>query len=209
VHGLIGEEPRTSWLINYPLLERIHYLLVAEFDVFRESLQAHVAPALNDQLSLNHPSIPSAHRTALERLAALEGRRLAQFPEVSLLSVRTTDGTLQLYTVLRHVAHANITSLFAENKTLLPDEDTLDVVRGVVGDYPSVFWHVDEAQLDSFVDSASAIDTPADYAVFMRTFGIRRSHESFWAHADCVHDRLATTQPIDGGLLDFNRLENR
>ena len=285
VHGLIGEEPRTSWLINYPLLERIHYLLVAEFDVFgslghqlatrlymdflrqegeaayvtllprevrqsvydswyrdadtamsehmqasmsmmnmvegldldmsdpeaslRESLQAHVAPALDDQLSLNHPDVPSAHRTALERLAVLEGRQLAQFPEVALLSVRAADGTLHLYSLLRHVAHANITSLFAEDKTLLPDEDSLDVLRGVVGDYPSAFWHVDEAQLDGFVDVASAIETSAEYSVFMRTFGIRRSHESFWTHADRVHDRLANAQPIDGGLLDFNRLENR
>ncbi len=34
VKGLIGQEPKTAWLIDYPLLERIHYLLVAEYDVF-------------------------------------------------------------------------------------------------------------------------------------------------------------------------------
>ncbi|GAA3928133.1 fatty acid cis/trans isomerase [Litoribacillus peritrichatus] len=32
--GLVGQEPKTAWLIDYPLLERIHYLLVAEYDVF-------------------------------------------------------------------------------------------------------------------------------------------------------------------------------
>lgn len=285
VHGLVGEEPRTAWLINYPLLERIHYLLVAEFDVFgslghqlatrlfmdflrqegetayvtllprdvrqgvhdswyrqaddamrehmqasmsmmnqveglaldgsdpeaalRESLVTHLAPVLNDRLSLDHSSVPPAHRAALQRLAALNGRQLSEFPEVALLSVRGADDTLHLYSVLRHVAHANITSVFAEQKTLLPDEDSADVLRGVVGDYPSAFWNVDEAQLDSFVDEASAIDSPADYTVFMQTHGVRRSHESFWAHADQVHDRFAEAEPIDAGLLDFNRLENR
>lgn len=32
--GWVGQQPKTAWLIDYPLLERIHYLLVAEYDVF-------------------------------------------------------------------------------------------------------------------------------------------------------------------------------
>jgi hypothetical protein len=32
--GLLGEPPKTAWVIGYPLLERIHYLLVAGFDVY-------------------------------------------------------------------------------------------------------------------------------------------------------------------------------
>ncbi len=32
--GLIGQTPKTAWLIGYGLLERIHYLLVAGYDVF-------------------------------------------------------------------------------------------------------------------------------------------------------------------------------
>ncbi|MDO6805743.1 fatty acid cis/trans isomerase, partial [Wenyingzhuangia sp. 1_MG-2023] len=34
VQGLLGQPPKTAWLIDYPLLERIHYLLVAGFDVY-------------------------------------------------------------------------------------------------------------------------------------------------------------------------------
>jgi Fatty acid cis/trans isomerase (CTI) len=34
VKGFVGETPKTAWVINYPLLERIHYLLVAGFDVY-------------------------------------------------------------------------------------------------------------------------------------------------------------------------------
>ncbi len=32
--GLLGERPQTAWVLNYPLLERIHYLLVAGYDVY-------------------------------------------------------------------------------------------------------------------------------------------------------------------------------
>jgi len=33
-YGLVGENPETAWVIDYPLFERIHYLLVAGFNVY-------------------------------------------------------------------------------------------------------------------------------------------------------------------------------
>ncbi len=33
-YGLVGNMPETTWVIDYPLFERIHYLLVAGFDVY-------------------------------------------------------------------------------------------------------------------------------------------------------------------------------
>jgi hypothetical protein len=285
VSGLVGESPATGWLLDYPLLERIHYLLVAGFDVFGSvghqlstrlfmeflrqdaenayltllpahvrqgvldswyrnadtdvhvRMQASVAqldevgglpisgpdytadlqlalheqfePVLDDHLSLEHPNVPPGQRRALQRLTSVNGLQLSEFPEVALLSVQSADDTLRVYTVLRHVAHAHKTDVYDERKTLSKEEDTLDVLRGVVGDYPSVFWHVDESDLERLVDTASSMDSPAAYSAFLNTYGIRRSHQDFWNHADRVHDYHAAAQPIDGGLLDFNRLENR
>ncbi|MET0543278.1 MAG: fatty acid cis/trans isomerase [Variovorax sp.] len=34
VKGLVGDAPKTGWVIGYPLLERLHYLLVADFDIY-------------------------------------------------------------------------------------------------------------------------------------------------------------------------------
>ncbi|WJW75870.1 fatty acid cis/trans isomerase [Thiohalobacter sp. IOR34] len=33
-YGLVGSEPETAWIIDYPLFERIHYLLVGGYDVY-------------------------------------------------------------------------------------------------------------------------------------------------------------------------------
>ncbi len=33
-YGLVGANPETTWIIDYPLFERIHYLLVAGFNVY-------------------------------------------------------------------------------------------------------------------------------------------------------------------------------
>ncbi len=34
VQGLVGDVPKTAWVVDYSLFERIHYLLVAGFDVY-------------------------------------------------------------------------------------------------------------------------------------------------------------------------------
>ena len=34
VQGLVGDQPKTAWVIGYPLFERIYYLLVAGYDVY-------------------------------------------------------------------------------------------------------------------------------------------------------------------------------
>ncbi|HEY5932146.1 MAG TPA: fatty acid cis/trans isomerase [Nitrospira sp.] len=34
VQGLVGDDPKTAWLLSYDLFERIYYLLVAGFDVY-------------------------------------------------------------------------------------------------------------------------------------------------------------------------------
>lgn len=48
VQGLVGGPPKTAWLITYPILERIHYLLVAGFDVF-----GNVGHQLNSRLYMD------------------------------------------------------------------------------------------------------------------------------------------------------------
>lgn len=46
--GFVGDVPKTAWLIEYPLLERIHYLLVAGFDVY-----GNVGHQLNSRLYMD------------------------------------------------------------------------------------------------------------------------------------------------------------
>lgn len=48
VKGFVGDAPKTAWLIEYPLLERIHYLLVAGFDVY-----GNVGHQLNSRLYMD------------------------------------------------------------------------------------------------------------------------------------------------------------
>ena len=111
--------------------------------------------------------------------------------------------------IIRNQAHSNITSLFSEQDNRLEDEDYLTVVRGVIGDYPNTFLHVNSVDLDDFITGIGNITSEADYANIMWHFGIRRSHDNFWAHSDKIHAKFNEMEPIQGGILDYNRLENR
>jgi len=42
-YGLLGDEPETAWMIDYPVFERLHYLLVAGFNPF--GVRGHQAAA--------------------------------------------------------------------------------------------------------------------------------------------------------------------
>jgi hypothetical protein len=48
VKGMVGGSPKTAWVIGYPLLERIHYLLVADYDVY-----GNVGHQLNSRLYMD------------------------------------------------------------------------------------------------------------------------------------------------------------
>ena len=285
VHGLIGEAPKTAWLINYPLLERIHYLLVAEFDVYGNAghqlatrlymdflrqegeqafltllpieerdklykfwyrnaskaisdhmkkssqmmgmvsgldlrtnkpqqevydlLRAYLLHVLEDKYELTHPEVPESHRNILKNIEGLSGNQIVNFPEITLLSIDDANGQTYLYTILRNLAHSNISSLFSEEAYRIPSEDYLTVVRGVIGDYPGVMWNVNSSDLDAFKTSIKNLTTDTDYSQFMTRFGVRRSHPDFWKHSDKILSKYAEMEPVEAGILDYNRLENR
>ena len=64
VKGMVGEPPKTAWVIGYPLLERIYYLLVAGYDVYGNaghqlnSRALHGLPAHGRRVQL--PRVPAA-----------------------------------------------------------------------------------------------------------------------------------------------------
>jgi Fatty acid cis/trans isomerase (CTI) len=67
MRGLLGDYPETSWVIDYPVLERIHYLLVAGYDVYGNIGHNYNARLYMDFLRMEAENtflafIPSSHR---------------------------------------------------------------------------------------------------------------------------------------------------
>ncbi|GIC78092.1 fatty acid cis/trans isomerase [Moritella sp. F3] len=289
VKGLVGQAPKTAWLIDYPLLERIHYLLVAGFDVYgnvghqlntrlymdflrmeaefnflnllpkdsrqqehdywyrdegislqkylEESdhfvakdsdidyqtqdhkapfhklelfglLKQHLAQVLPTQYALEQEGTPAKEVALMQVLMALVGKPVNQLPETAILLVNDGDKK-RVYSLVKNVAHSNMSSLLDEESNLLPAEDTLTVVSGIIGDYPGVYLTVDAAQLPIFVARLAAMQTATDYSAWLDDYGVRRSDPRFWPHSDTIQALNQQLQPINAGLLDYNRLQNR
>lgn len=279
--GLVGQAPKTAWVIDYPLLERIHYLLVADFDVFgnvghqlntrlymdflrmegesnflsllpveeRNKLWQHwyrnsaqqvkdyvfgpninLAQSTKIEYQSNEPkeelfSLLKRHLGKLadskfnlsenEKVAALNNtpaKAASIMPEIGILSIESNSKSnepLKLFTILRNSGHSNIDSLLLEDYNRLPEEDYLTVTSGISGPYPAAFWHIKENQIQEFIAQVNKLQSEKDYEALMDKFAIRRTHKEFWAHSDNVHQQFKLDEPLEAGLLDYNRLENR
>jgi hypothetical protein len=285
--GLIGDVPKTAWIIGYPLLERIHYLLVSGFDIYgntshqlltrlymdflrmegesnflslmppefaRKELKLwyrgaedSVAQYLDSSLDrndsetgikfktdqpkreffnrvaqrlgtevlpadkINRPIAPSDDPVlqAMQQLATLKGVTLSPLSEQSTLRVRLRSGQSRVFSILRNLSHSNVSDLLGEGKRLIPEEQTLTVVEGILGAYPNTFFDVDEVRLNDFVSQIKGMNGEADYRRLLDDYGVRRSNQQFWQYSDWLMDYYQREQPIQAGLLDYNRLDNR
>jgi hypothetical protein len=278
VRGFVGEQPKTAWLIDYSLLERIHYLLVAGFDVYGnaahqlesrlymdflrmegeqnflmflpedqrvalrnywyrgadaevkdfvmaadnnqyrrdtniafttdnpkqellEKLQRHIAGGRNHRYQLSNPH--------LKRLQTLQGLPFSFMPEMAFLDVLDARGNEHAYTIVRNSAHSNNAQMFDEDKRRLPAEDTLSVVSGFIGSYPNMFFQVPEKELNDFVVSIEKLENEQDYTALVGRYGVRRNASWFWRLSDKFHAMYKKEQPVESGLFDLNRYQNR
>ena len=130
-------------------------------------------------------------------------------PELSYLLVDGAPDDAALFTLMRNSAHSNVTHLFNEDKARRPDEDSLSVARGVIGNYPNAFFRLSRERLSGFVDRILQLSGADDYSQLVDDFGIRRSDARFWQVSDQFHQRYREMAGIDYGLADYNRLEDR
>lgn len=285
VQGLVGQPPKTAWVMDYALLERIHYLLVAGFDVYGnfghqlitrmfmdflrlegesnfvallprdirhveqsswyqdqstqlsdflqrnvkpfdqptqvpfltddpkaelfERLQNKLAPVLDERYQISSTALKPSNEQRLQKIDLIQGEGLKTVPQIVMLLIESESGQDELFTLLHNNAHTNISSLFDEESNRDYQHDNLTLVRGVIGSYPAAYLSLKENQIPQLVKMLNQLETEADYVKLLDTFAIRRSHPDFWAFSDKVHAWYEQNQPIEFGLLDYNRFENR
>lgn len=285
VKGLVGDQPQTAWVIGYPLIERIHYLLVAGYDVYSNAshqlttrlymdflrmegeanfltllplstrsqvhdfwyrgatdevkgymqgqplyfsqesgvryrtknqlpelyglLRKRLTRVLDHRYDLQLKGLSSTAQKSLTQLDGLSGVATSHLPEIAFLRVNQPGGGYRDFTLVHNAAHRNVSTLFEEAENRLPAEDTVTLVNGFLGAYPNAFYLVKEGDLPTFVDAVANLQGEPDYAALMARFAVRRTDERFWPHSDALLATYRRNEPIESGLFDFNRYENR
>jgi len=284
--GLVGEKPKTAWVINYSLLERIHYLLAAGYDVF-----GNIGHQVNTRLYMNYlrregefnfiSLLPQASRISvrdywyrdvdenikdlvygkyahfnretdipfkgndrpehelmslldehtglsrsreydltaaiadkdllsdLQSLGRVQGAVLSWMPEASFLRLELPEKPALNFSLLRNTRHLNLTHLLTEEKTLVPQENSLDVVPGFATAYPNAFYHIKRTELAEFTRQITSLRSEADYVRLVERFSVRRTSPNFWLVSDSLMADYRNAQPVDAGILDLNRYENK
>ncbi|WP_261817910.1 fatty acid cis/trans isomerase [Vibrio gallicus] len=283
--GLVGNQPKTAWVIDYSLLERIHYLLVAGFDIYgnfghqlitrmymdllriegetnfiaflpkasrhqtlsswyegqsiefsdfltrnakpfdQESgityrsdnpkeelltlLTERVAPVLNTRYDIVDTPLTRSNELLLAEINELVGGGIEQFPQMLLINIEADSGEQHIFTLLHNNAHTNISSLFNEEDNRVPEKDRLTLVNGVLGSYPAAFLSLQEREIPELIQRMRELDDDDDYEELLDRFAIRRTDVRFWPFSDKLHAWYKKDQPIEYGLLDYNRFGNR
>lgn len=147
----------------------------------------------------------------LAKINEVGAKQASIMPETTIIVVRDDNepNNIDVFTVLRNSAHYNVNSLFDEQENRNPSEDTLTVVGGFLGSYPDAFWQINASQIESTVKQLSSIKSESDYQRLLDNVGVRRTNPNFWAFSDELILWSQQTYPIAGGLLDYNRLEDR
>jgi hypothetical protein len=65
------------------------------------------------------------------------------------------------------------------------------------------------AQLPELARAIQGLASEADYRALADRFAVRRTDPGFWATSDALMQAYAQWSPLEAGLLDYNRLENR
>ncbi len=287
VKGMVGKPTKTAWVIDYALLERIHYLLVAGFDVYgnyghqlltrlymdflrmegesnflnllppttrHELLNAwyqNAGPELTDYLegdinSFEQPSgitfktdnpqnelyqMLSQHLSAVQpsmstfnenmlttqqyevlaSLDSLPAQQATLMPETTMIVIQDDQNpdNIDVFTALRNSAHYNVNSLFEEEENREPSKDSITLVHGLLGSYPDAFWYIKVSEVAASIERLKSIKSEADYKALLDDIGMRRTNPDFWAFSDRLIQWSSKHYPIEGGLLDYNRLEDR
>ena len=85
----------------------------------------------------------------------------------------------------------------------------MTVLRGFSGSYPRFFFVVRSDELAAFVQQAQTIQSAEDFQLFVGRFGVRRTSTDFWKQADWFQESYNAAKPIEAGIFDLNRYENR
>ena len=112
------------------------------------------------------------------------------------------------YTLVHNRAHTNVAAMFGEDKRLIPEQDTLTIVRGYLGSYPNLIFEVGVNDIDSFTQTLTSVGNAADFENFVDRWGIRRTSPRFWNTVDWIHEDARKRNPTEAGLFDFGRYKN-
>lgn len=82
------------------------------------------------------------------------------------------------------------------------------VYRGIVGDYPNLFFDIPKSRVAAFFSRLPKIATDAEWLAFRKEFMVQKNGEEFWKTVDDYHAWIGKNMPVYGGIFDLREYDN-
>ena len=141
------------------------------------------------------------------------GEFIQTFPEERLdlmfIRIRMKDGKHLTYSLVKNKARLNVDTLFNEDGTRNPNQDTFNVFKGFVGSYPNLYFDIAVGDIKDFFNTLINIKLGDNsFYELVDKYGVRRLDKNFWEISDWFNDEYYRLEPSKAGLFDLNRYAN-
>ena len=88
------------------------------------------------------------------------------------------------------------------------DRDYATIYRGIVGDYPNIFFDIPLEKANEFFNGLLTIQTDTDWLALRSRFMVPKNSDAFWQTVDWYHNWIAQNMPVTGGIFDLREYDN-
>jgi len=151
---------------------------------------------------------------AMQQAAKMDGLIVQVLPDIAFVRVQMGGKPEDdlAYSMISNKSYTSVASMFADENVIDRrdyEEDTQTVVRWLEGTYPNFFYVVEQDDIEAFAADYNTIENRQEYEEFVARYGLRRTSEDFWKHADWFNQEYAREEPKLSGIFDLNRYQNR
>ncbi|MDF3130245.1 fatty acid cis/trans isomerase [Kiritimatiellaeota bacterium B1221] len=125
------------------------------------------------------------------------------FPEVTFVRIQNEKNEDTVMTILRNKAFKNVSGLLDEKDRRIPEQDSLLLVEGLIGDYPNMMIHLHVNELPAFKQAVNSATSKDDMVALLLKFGVLRTSRDFWPTLDWFTAWQQQQDPIQAGRFDL------
>ncbi|NOY17563.1 MAG: hypothetical protein GXP23_11700, partial [Gammaproteobacteria bacterium] len=152
--------------------------------------------------------------TAMKKATQMDGTIVQFLPDLAFVRVQMGEepASDRAYTMIYNKSYKSVSSMLqtediAEGRDY--QFDTQTILPWLEGSYPNFFYVVKLDDIEGFIEQYNTINTLNEYESFVARYGIRRTNEDFWLHADWFNQQHLREQPVKAGIFDLSRYQNR
>ena len=139
----------------------------------------------------------------LKTLSSIRGEAIQYLPDTIIFSLDD-----EIFTLVHNKDHFNVSMLFFEQDRRNVQNDSIDIIPGIVTSYANAFIRFKSEELEDFISSLKKSKTEADINKLLKKYVISRSNKTFWNHYNFFSSHTYEKSTNEFGYLDLNRYIN-